>query len=306
MPPPSDLRACPLPELRLIRVSGDDRARFLQGQLTQDVGAAGRAAGAVYGWATAQGRLLATGLLLDSGDALWLTVPAALAEGVWRRLRMFVLRARVAIDVSGRSAHGIFAPGPAPLALGGTTLAAGPLACASGDGWIAVRAAGDAGRILVAVEPAAAGALPATAAPAPAGADEWRLADIRAGIPSLATATSDAFIPQMLNLDLVGGVAFAKGCYSGQEIVTRTRHLGRVKRRMLRFAAPGRDVPAPGDAVHGPAGEAGRVIAAAATPAGIELLAVVPLEATAAGLWADAARARPLARLPLPYAVPEA
>ena len=121
-----ELLRSPLPELRLIRVSGDDRARFLQGQLTQDVGAAGRAAGAVYGWATAQGRLLATGLLLDSGDALWLTVPAELAEAVARRLRMFILRARVAIGVGERIAHGLFARGPAPLGLGGTTL--GPCA----------------------------------------------------------------------------------------------------------------------------------------------------------------------------------
>jgi hypothetical protein len=300
------LRACTLPGLRLIRVSGEERARFLQGQLTQDVGAAGPASSAVYGWASAQGRLLVTGQLLDAEEALWLTVPADLADAVARRLRMYVLRARVAIEVSARVVMGLFAREVAPLALDGATLGPGPLASASGAGWLAARAAGDPSRVLLAAEPGAAAA-PRPAHDAEAAASgAWQLADIRAGIPTLAPATSEAFIPQMVNLDLVGGVAVAKGCYAGQEIITRTRHLGRIRRRMLRFAWPGPGLPLPGDAVHGAGGEAGRVVAAAPLPGGGEALAVVRLEALAGGLWADEAHARPLARLPLPYAVPEA
>ena len=67
--------------------------------------------------------------------------------------------------------------------------------------------------------------------------NSWLLADIRAGIPDIGTATSGEFIPQMINLDLLNAISFSKGCYTGQEIIARTKYLGRVKRRMLRFSA---------------------------------------------------------------------
>ncbi len=69
----------------------------------------------------------------------------------------------------------------------------------------------------------------------------WRLADIRAGLPQVYAATRELFIPQMLNLDLIDGISFTKGCYTGQEIVARTQHLGRIKRRMFRLRLPPRE-----------------------------------------------------------------
>jgi folate-binding protein YgfZ len=68
--------------------------------------------------------------------------------------------------------------------------------------------------------------------------NDWRLADIRAGLPQVYSATSEMFVAQMLNLDLIGGISFTKGCYTGQEIIARTQHLGRIKRRMFRLALP--------------------------------------------------------------------
>ncbi len=65
--------------------------------------------------------------------------------------------------------------------------------------------------------------------------DAWRLADIRAGLPQVYAATSEAFVAQMLNLDLLDGISFTKGCYTGQEIIARTQHLGRIKRRLFRL-----------------------------------------------------------------------
>lgn len=76
---------------------------------------------------------------------------------------------------------------------------------------------------------------------------EWELAEIRDGIPVVVPATSEEFVPQMLNLDQLGGIAFDKGCYTGQEVVARTHYLGSVKRRMHRFRAAALQAPTPGD-----------------------------------------------------------
>jgi folate-binding protein YgfZ len=67
---------------------------------------------------------------------------------------------------------------------------------------------------------------------------DWRLANIRSGIPQIYAATREMFVAQMLNLDLVDGISFTKGCFTGQEIVARTQHLGRIKRRLFRLRLP--------------------------------------------------------------------
>ena len=63
-------------------------------------------------------------------------------------------------------------------------------------------------------------------------ADAWRAADLAAGIPWIGAATQDLFIPQTVNLELIQGVSFTKGCYPGQEVVARSHYRGTVKRRM--------------------------------------------------------------------------
>ncbi len=125
---------------------------------------------------------------------------------------------------------------------------------------------------------------------------------VRAGLPEIDLATSEAWIPQMLNLDLVGAISFQKGCYTGQEIVARTQHLGRIKRRMLRFAAARALPPPPLAALLRDGQKCGEVVLAAAVGGGIELLAVVNLDSRAAALRLEDGTACTL--LPLPYPVP--
>jgi folate-binding protein YgfZ len=98
--------------------------------------------------------------------------------------------------------------------------------------------------------------------------DEWALAEIRAGTPFISAATQDQFVPQMVNLELIGGVNFQKGCYPGQEIVARAQYRGEVKRRMKQFTAPAGAELKPGAEFNG-----GVVVDAA----GGEVLAVVPV-----------------------------
>ena len=115
-----------------------------------------------------------------------------------------------------------------------------------------------------------------------AGEDEWTLFEIRAGRAVIQQATQDLFVPQMVNLEALGGVDFKKGCYPGQEIVARAQYRGQIKRRMVRGrvdvatdASPGADLYS--DDLPGQA--SGTVVDSAAVPGGRELLAVVPISA---------------------------
>ena len=129
---------------------------------------------------------------------------------------------------------------------------------------------------------------------------DWRLAGIRAGLPQVYPETYETFVAQMLNLDLLGGIAFEKGCYTGQEIIARTHFRGAIKRRMFRFrcACP---PPAPGTRILAGEQHAGDVVDAAATDGGCELLAVINLAQQDAKLEVE--RGVQLNRLPLPYSL---
>jgi folate-binding protein YgfZ len=284
------LRHIDLDQLRLLEVSGADRIAFLQGQLTQDVTRAATDATRLAGWADAKGRLLWAGHLFARNEALCLLAPAASAEALVRRLSMFVLRAQVRVSVAGLAVTGLAADGPVALAsLPGCALEP-------------VRLSGDPARWLILGRPGEP--LPAGLAAGSGTPNEWRLRDIRAGIPEVVPATSGEFVPQMVNLDLLDGISFTKGCYTGQEIVARTKYLGRVKRRMLRYALAGKPLD-PGSALYGEDGPIGQVVSCAAAGPGVELLAVMRLDGMSRRVFADAGRSRPLEPLPLPYAVPE-
>jgi folate-binding protein YgfZ len=131
---------------------------------------------------------------------------------------------------------------------------------------------------------------------------DWRLAGIRAGLPQVYPETHEAFVAQMLNLDLLGGVSFEKGCYTGQEIIARTHFRGAIKRRMFRFecASP---PPAPASRILAGDQHAGDVVDAAATNDGCEVLAVISLAQQDATLELETNRGTRLQKLPLPYSL---
>ena len=284
-----------LDDYGLLQVAGGDARAFLHAQLTNDIEhlAADRARYA--GWCTAKGRLLATFLVLPRADDFLLQVARDLAPGVARRLSMFVLRAKVKLAEASAewTQYGLWGPQADPfLERLGLSVPRHPFGLGAARDSIAVRIE-DARYLLL-----AAPSLQAAIEPnAPAG--DWALAEIRAGRPLIAQATQDQFVPQMVNLELAGGVDFHKGCYPGQEIVARAQYRGVVKRRMVRLRgaglAPGQDLysdDAPGQ-------PSGTVVNAAAD----ESLAVLQSSSIESG---SPIRARPdgaaLERLPLPYA----
>jgi folate-binding protein YgfZ len=277
-----------LDDVRILSFSGPDRATFLQGQLTQDTALARPDSTVLSGLADARGRLLFAGhfFVLGAGSdaALALLVPESLAGSLLKRMQMYVLRAKVQVAISGLAVYGLHA--------------AGKTGAAGGSGQ-QLALAHDPGRsLLLSMDHDLA-----TADGNQQRLHDWLLADIRAGIPAIAPATSGEFIPQMLNLDLLDAISFSKGCYTGQEIIARTKYLGRVKRRMFRFATAS-SPPLPGTPVHAGRGIVGQVVSAAPTAAGSELLAVITMDDLPGPLFLADDGSGKLERLDLPCDLP--
>jgi len=278
-----------LPGLGVIRLEGPDAVPFLQGQVTADLRLLEPGQGTAAAWCTPQGRVIALLQVLRQEGGLLCVLPRELAADVAARLGRFVMRAKVSIadESSLLSVAGLAdgAPDSAP-ALGNTDVL--PLAAGRA---LVVSAAGKVDSALGGVTPAPAGA--------------WEAACIRLGEPEVYAATSESWIPQMLNLDLVGAVSFRKGCYPGQEIVARTQNLGRIKRRLFRYRVSGTGLPSPGDALSLGQAKVGEVVRSVRHEGVAELLAVVNLDSAGVGLTA-AEGAVECSPEPLPYAVPEA
>ncbi|HEY5809615.1 MAG TPA: hypothetical protein VIT67_16690, partial [Povalibacter sp.] len=131
---------------------------------------------------------------------------------------------------------------------------------------------------------------------------DWHLQDIRAGLPQVYGSTHEHFVAQMLNIDLLGGISFEKGCYTGQEVIARTHFRGSVKRRMFHFRA-GCAAPPPGTRIVAAGAHAGDVVDAVTTADGCELLAVVSLGQIDGLLDLAEIPGSALERLSLPYEV---
>lgn len=209
-------RIAKLEHYGLLHAAGADARAFLHAQLTNDLEHLAPGQARYAGWCSAKGRLLATFLVVPHADGFLLQLSRDLVPVVLKRLSMFILRSKVKLtDASGQwTQYGVWAPD-----------AVEPLAVSERDGAISVGI--DAGRRLVL---AAEGHF-STDAPA----EDWMLAEIRAGRPLIEQPTQDQFVPQMVNLELAGGVDFRKGCYPGQEVVARAQYRGAVKRRMVRL-----------------------------------------------------------------------
>jgi len=299
-----------LSHLGLLELTGEDTATFLQGQVTNDVRQLDGSNSQYAGYCTAKGRLLATLLLWQQGDAIFAQMDGSITAAVMKRLGMFVLRAKVRIADAGenRVRFGIAGDSSAQaLAEVFATLPQLPHQIATHGDTVVLCLPGTTPRFEIVA--------PADAAPAlwqqlsrhckPVGAPCWEWLDIRAGIAGVTAATQEEFVPQMLNLDLLGGINFKKGCYTGQEIVARTHYLGKVKRRTQLAHIASEQTPQAGDDVFGSgtAEPVGKIVNAAAAPAGgFDVLAEIRLESLEAGPLRWKAQDGPvLELLALPY-----
>ncbi len=210
----------------VIEAAGEEAAKFLQGQLTQDVVLLAPTQARLAAYCSPKGRMLASFVVVKRSEHEFLLVcPRDVLGAVLKRLSMFVLRAKLKLqDASARYAvWGLSGaatwPELAPQA---------PWSALLRDGAHAVQLypAGGSARQLLLSPPDA---------PPPAGAplapSVWNWSDVLSGVAPVVAATSEAFVPQMLNYESVGGVSFKKGCYPGQEVVARSQFRGTLKRR---------------------------------------------------------------------------
>jgi tRNA-modifying protein YgfZ len=281
----------------LIRARGADAAKFLHGQLTQDIEHLSGTEASLAGYCSAKGRLLASFVVWRAGDGdILLACSADLLAPTLKRLSMFVLRAQCKLsDASAELAvHGLVNAG----AWLGDAAPARPWGLAAQGDATVIRlpdADGMQRHLLVQAAAAQAPALP------PLLADEWARLEARSGVARITAATVEQFVPQMVNLELVGGVNFKKGCYPGQEVVARSQYRGTLKRRAMLFtgtdARPGQEVFHSAD----PGQPAGLVANAGGNAALVE----VKLAALQSGsLHLGAADGPLLAPQVLPYALP--
>jgi folate-binding Fe-S cluster repair protein YgfZ len=206
-----------LSHLSLLQVDGADAVNFLQGQFTNDIKLLEGGHSQYTGYCTAKGRLLAIFLAFARQEHLYLQLNGALAAAVTKRLKMYVLRSKVAIsDVSDDTVRIGVAGARAEAALQRLlgSLPAQPHAVLALAQATLLRLPGTIPRFQILAAPDAAPALWDALSDTcqPVGRAGWEWLQIRAGIPDITPATQEAFVPQMVNLDLLGGINFKKGC----------------------------------------------------------------------------------------------
>jgi tRNA-modifying protein YgfZ len=229
--------------LVLIRVQGEDAASFLQGQLTQDVLLMNENEARLAAWCSAKGRMLASFIVVKASHAeFYLLMSRDLLAPTLKRLKMFVLRAKCELaDVSAQFSVTGLAGGAAVQALtildtenAINSIARTPdsmttIGHISSQKLILLSAGwqhGQAVQRMLRIEPAP----PADVASEQLSA-HWQALEISSGIARITAAVTEAFVPQMLNYESIGGVNFKKGCYPGQEVVARSQFRGTLKRR---------------------------------------------------------------------------
>jgi len=245
-----------LSHLGVIAAHGGDTGSFLQNQFSNDVAMVGEQVSQLNAYCTPKGRILGLLRLFRGGDTWYLRLPADTLDAVIKQLRMYVLRSRVTLEdasenfvrigVSGETAERELqdAAGAVPAEVN-HVLHHGDLTI--------LRVPGVHPRFEVYVTaPDVARDLWDTlnVRGAPVGESAWRLTEIEAGLPTVFAATAGLFVPQMVNLQLVDGLSFKKGCYPGQEIVARMQYLGTLKRRMYLGHIEGGELPRPADALY--------------------------------------------------------
>jgi tRNA-modifying protein YgfZ len=282
-----------LSELAVLAVRGPDAAAFLNAQLTVDVMAVDTGRWQLGAYCSPKGRVTALFEMWRADDGFCLLLPAGQSEVLRTRLARYVLRSNVRLeDVTGQwVVFGLTGPGVEQA------LQSAALLCPEAA-W-SVRVQDDGGRLVRVPASPRTGARLMLLAPA-ASSDTWQRklaalaqvdagvwwwSKIDAGLPEVLAHTQERFVPQMLNLDVLGGVHFGKGCYPGQEVVARSQYLGKLRRRMMRghaqSASAGEDVFDDSQGAGG--GPMGTVVIAAASPeGGVDLLFECPVEAAAA------------------------
>lgn len=289
-----------LSHLGVIRIHGEEAAKFIHGQLTQDFALLGLNQARLAAFCSAKGRMQASfiGMKVPNGDVLLVCSRDLLAPTL-KRLTMFVMRAKVSLSDASDELTVWGLAGNAIKIIADSAYIHWAKQDIEQDSIVNLRPSIGVHRQLM-IRPAAR---PAPEGPT-MGLPIWQWGEVMSGVATLSAPVVDAFVPQMLNFESVGGVSFKKGCYPGQEVVARSQFRGTLKRRAFiansdSQLTPGQVIFANGDAAQ----PVGVIVQAAPHPQGGST-AIISIQLTAqeARLSADHTE---ITLLPLPYSLLE-
>ena len=291
--------------LTAIRAEGEEAGDYLQGQLTCDLAHIDAGAHRAALHLSLKGRGLISLRLARAGDGYLLICPTEQVDATIRALNKYKLRAKVTFtpddtllvaQLAGTVEDGLAGAG-LPVPEPGQVDAGAPLAVLRYPHSEHALLIGDAGafgghwRALTRERTVTDG-------------DGARYQDVRAGEAQIYPGAEDRFLPQMLNYDVLGGVSFKKGCYTGQEVVARMHFKGKLKQRMKAFAHDGGRLT-PGESLRDGNGRAvGEVVDSA--PGEPRALALVVVRLDHEGELYRGDQALDAAPVALPYALPKA
>ena len=211
-----------LKEMAVVEVSSADAMGFLHGQFTNHINKIGDAF-RLAAYCQPQGRILSLMRVVKKGDLFYLIMPQDLTAGFIKRLSMFILRSKVFIRLADELAvFGVISQNKQLPDIDHAVID-NDMVIGRVSNW------GNLQRALLVASPAKVlNQMQVTDDSA-----MWFLSEIETSTPWVFEKTKEAFIPQWINLDLIGGLVFDKGCYPGQEIISRMQHLGKTPRRLV-------------------------------------------------------------------------
>jgi len=290
-----------LTQLGYLTVTGSDATKFLHAQFTNDLEALVASRWQYSGYCTPKGRLLAFMIILKRNDNDYLLImDDSVIDKFLPRLRMFVMRDDVSIENGTGKLFG--AIGSTPIDGRGeldVPSESGSAVCTENRCLLAI----DEHRTLYVNESD-------QIEDSSTSHQNWIRQDIVNGIPTITAETQESYVPQMVNLDLIGAVNFKKGCYPGQEVVARVHYLGKIKQRMFYLSLETTDDITPGDQVFS-ANQAdkavGTVVSAVTENGATELLAVLQTKAVIEGLslHLESVDGTEMTMQKLPYPIPD-
>ena len=213
-----------LDHFSIISISGADSTEFIQGQMTQDISAIGDDEARMTAILNPQGRVMSTALIMHWDDSIILVLNKDTVDDLIVWLSRFILRSKVTVSRLEAHIYGLN-QNLANIESDSLDLEKEIFCLRSIET--------DAERTLLITKSLHDFSKSSITT---MSCRNWQLADIQAGIPIIYKENIAKFIPQMVNLDLINGISFNKGCYTGQEIVARVQHRGKIKRRMFHIS----------------------------------------------------------------------
>jgi folate-binding protein YgfZ len=239
-----------------IKVEGDDRVQFLQGQLTQDINLISQNKALYAGFCNSKGRMLAFMLCYLNHESIHIQIDSSIQEFILQKLKMYILRSKVSLKLANETFLCIGFIGSKALPTKNIQPPKNYLDIIHSDDIMIMRLGKDDRYQLMGETSKVNEFMKLNFSEyLSMSFDDWNNLNILDGIPDIYPTTQEAFIPQSLNMDLIEGINFKKGCYTGQEIVARTHYLGKVKRRMYRAFLKSRADLIPGDLILNNKGE---------------------------------------------------